>query len=608
MMSDSSLVANLRSELKALEKCDRGELRTRLHRVEDLIFKISSSSLATEYAQFFIYLILEKGGEDSEDILIRLARLSIPNVYPGIVSWVVSGMEEKEQDRHLALIQVWTAWIPKNKLLENTDLDGTLKAYNILFNPYRSLFTGKIAHPVIASFLSRLVRSFPWPLDSGAADALLSHYLDSGWTNVLASIEEWGRDVPLLVKTHIARRIEAFIDNIFNQQPLLLEPFQQVFDSMEKLAQLLCLEPLSENPSRPSFYMFAAMNPKIPMSLSFRNFADPAELFAFGFALSKRFPQHTKARAHLFINTSILSVLHMSLSDNSMIHGIGCDLLKQYTNHRGFASVETLIASVSDTIADSLITLLRTSEADAHTVIKLDSFTRVVETLVSHPAEISGCVLIDLARVILKSYKPRNFPLWALKGLHAIIKGVGFAENKLHGNEKLSSAEIMANEVISRTKYCIDISVDTESKSSAQNIVEKSVMATIVCMEAVRTLKRSHEVQTVKLCELLNLFVPSMNESNSDLNELDIKLVAAIEVVISIGSMDSRVIDFFQNRVDSEIIAPFLRRIRAASGDHSINRFIPVIKRLCGMESQILLPHNLSELNSFLKLRLIEPE
>lgn len=579
----------LRDALRALEMAGSGG---NPNPVEHIIFSAPSFEIQKEtnihLVKYFIYLLLRNdytNGRGSVEVLRRLSNLEISNVYPGIVTWAV---EKFLVTKNLEYIGVWESWLVSISELSGSDLEGTVTAFRILL-PHMRLVGENGGY--IGKFISRLV---------GSAPCILSVLLDADALEFIpTSIDRFPSDFSATALVDkIKKRLKTieFPNNVYDPDDFISayipNPAKLLINRLNLQAGETC-----------GFFrsIFSAFNPAIPLKIGSAVPQDAIDLFALGFAISKRFVLSN--RKNLFIHKSLCLVVILSVSEIKIIQRLGLDLIQQFAEFHP-CSPQELIRMKSESIIDSLIIYIEKND------VNLEPLSRIVEILVVE-SEICANVLIDLVRVILKRFKPRNFPLWALQGLHSMLKNSlrpALESSKIEqDNQSLGPSEIMAIEIISRTKYCIDIELDCV-ENNRKSILERSVMATIVCMEAVRTLKRSHEIQIVKICEILNLFNASLTAPDTCMSELDIRLVAAIELIIFIAESDPRVIDFFRDRINSEIVSRVAERVNSLGDTNvdTVSQYTTAINRLVRTDSRILSVQHHALLSLFLSLRALQ--
>jgi len=544
-----------------------------------------------QYFQYLVYLLLQRDEIPDDNhrtigLLVKLAALNIPAVYPGIVTWVV----KRCSLANVQALQVWEAWLVN--MSAQSDMEGTIKAYTLMRKSLVQLMEQE--NVLVGSFMKKLVKNVP--VESQIFSDFVTHV--SHWPIVLACLTVNAQcQVSGSMKQVLSDTIKIWFEkrclskiNEESDETVCSYDRQEEVDAIEKIIPFLGPETCKYLQLLPF-----AINKGLPLPLSVINH-ESSDLL--GYTLSMRLDSKNR-RTELFIHKSILFALLMFSSSNTLSRKIGSKLLSKFSAFHN-CSIETLILKKFDSIIDSLITYLKSGEN-----LQTDAIISLLNTLVTGDHAISANVLIDLVRIILKTYKPRNFPLWALQALHTILKQSppsGFE----HNHETLFPSELMANEIVSRTKYCIDIEVDTESANDRNKIVEKSVMATIACMEAIRSLGRSHQVQIVRICEILVRFIPTLNRQFVECEELDIRLVTAAEVIAAIASLDSQVISFFRERLNSDIMPRLVERLEKSDSPEPQQPLANVVQRLLGLKCEILSPSIVAQLSRFFKQRPIE--
>ncbi len=172
-------------------------------------------------------------------------------------------------------------------------------------------------------------------------------------------------------------------------------------------------------------------------------------------------------------------------------------------------------------------------------------------------------VLIDLVRAILVEFRPHNFPLWALEVMRVIAAQLKtHATGPLHEtpNEQtmLAPAELIANEVIDRMKFC----VLEPGELSDTTLVRAAYSLEIICACASVFMRRFPQAFIVRMCDIFNVldqFLPrTCSVENSQEN--DLRLLFGLQAVQTLVDADDAAQDFFQARLDQGIWKLLLER------------------------------------------------
>lgn len=179
-------------------------------------------------------------------------------------------------------------------------------------------------------------------------------------------------------------------------------------------------------------------------------------------------------------------------------------------------------------------------------------------------------VLIDLVRLIIETYSPRNAPIWVMELLLTISFSLK-TDPELGESNLLNPTQLIAIELIDFLKFFIDISVDEEHHendpvANANICFIKSVFALRSIRNCLRIfLKSFPQIFIVKLCDfwtIFQVFLPTNNSIESQEDKL--RLLFGLELVEIIGESDSSTKEFFENRI-KETIVPLVENF---SGNH----------------------------------------
>ena len=265
-------------------------------------------------------------------------------------------------------------------------------------------------------------------------------------------------------------------------------------------------------------------------------------------------------------------VVCMRLSKNIAQRSLGKAIVKKLS---GDLRESEFLQSNAESIIDSAITAIRRKAAEA-------SSFGVVRLLVN-TCELSIGAKVDILRTVLSRFKPRDFPIWALKIVSVITSSFqsprnGVVEFDAEAIVTLNAAEMITNEVIGRIKYVVGSDVGP----SAQISLQRSILAVVICLKAVVIFRPFPQIQIVKLCEILDMMKLFTNSCRTS-EETQIRLLVMLQFVpVICRECDSSVSDFFVQRFESDVW-PLFTTLEANSVDE---RLVEAIRRSIAISTE----------------------
>ena len=538
--------------------------------------ELSPFVIEKNLVKYLIVLLLRRSLFHDLAILGERMNSSLTGVYPGIVIGAIDAVE-KNTDPEAAL-SAWTQWVPNT--LSDQDLKGTMIAiarlphlesasgllYRIISaintnRPERIVLIERLASIPPTFDLSSLVSNqeifhFKKP-DGSVAWALVElcmqgrvlsaeekQWIVNEMTKSMSYDEFWSVNGPTL-DVASQKSLLALIDSIGAEEDhshampsdsedpdiFLTKAFPN-FPVWKQIIQSSDWEGIrvefdsSPQTSFGSFILQGLLGRK--KNISVKYFRTERDWFGYLYGMDSR-------EKMCDFYHSLFPILSLCFSSERPLRAIGRTVWTKLN-----IDIETYVES----IMDSLITKVRRGETT------LDSAHAVISHLVES-VHIPIGTRIDLVRVMLRTYAPRNFPIWALRAIGRITTSLERrTERPADINvAMLSAQEVIANEILARLKYVV--SADFDVSGNTQTYIEKSIIAFIVCMKAICVFEKIPEIQIVKICDLMNVLKFFIAPSKKD--EHIVRTIAFMEIVTFVYERDESVIEFFVPRFEKEV-------------------------------------------------------
>ena len=573
--------------------------------------------------KYLIYILLEAKSVESFHFVSDLAPYKdrgLDHVYPGVVTKAVQVITSDSNNMRVgqAAVDIWTAWVPVTTAQTDDDVRGSLLAFGKVRESINALS--------VAPLLCELIRFLPMDANRDVVDCLLRLHTPTSDTVVekLAPVAQYRvRDAIGVHDWEIVRgwlsmysalcgdpdlhsllvnacRLYLDVSKFASKYPISTESGPSDLNAIldETVSQQIVAANTAD-PVIPTESILHCAFPDLPIVREIIQMVGPANLlpivlssgdcgfshlllltvllssshvdeltilrlvnvfpdnaydqFALLILLTRHAPSMEKNRV---VFKSLFHVLRLQYSSVDFHRSASHECLGAFARAGRLPTVSSLVEKHLDTIIDSLITSVRigrTRLCDSH---------QVVLSLVSSYA-VPPSHLIDLSREILATYPPRDMPLWALRVLFVMVKSCPPPSSGQTEACLLSPSQLLANECISRVKYCIDLNVAGEDQVDA---LARSAWAIMTVIECIRILNVP-EMQIVKLCDTFPFLVSFMQPDGSGYD--DVRLIVGLEVVSLISETHKSVWQFFTKRLDNDVWSLVLARTDRLSNSES---------------------------------------
>jgi hypothetical protein len=501
-----------------------------------------SSALVTRVTnlnlvKYYISLLLKLRTVNSFKTLSCLA-VKPDGVLAGITIAAMDVILGSDKGFHRSAVELWASWLPDSKVLDGPDLQGTLVAVDRV-SPALVAMNGD----EVTGLLINLSTAVPTGSNTKII-AVLGHraLLHTGEERLIqtslqsvvprewpADSDDWG----FLFAWAISRKHELLSEDLV----ALASKIDSEFFTETQIADVVPIWARTDRVEDPNFEDSQELeftDIRIPERV-YDLLGDRISKLSFGLNILRIARNGTKNNRDFFKN--LFPVIKARFSSNNALRRIGREAFSRISTG---TDENAFIQQHAESVMDAIITeVRRTSFHDT---------SRLVRWIVKN-FRISIGTRVDLIRCILTTFRPRDFPVWALEVLSALTGSLEKRCKVPTASEdiQLTPQEIIANEILGRVKYLIG----TEF-GKPQECFEKSVFAIIVCGKAVQVFGVLPKIQIVKLCEILDMMKLFLAPCGSK-DEAKIRLLIALQLIPIICECDPMVAEFLAQRFEEEI-------------------------------------------------------
>ena len=271
-------------------------------------------------------------------------------------------------------------------------------------------------------------------------------------------------------------------------------------------------------------------------------------LFARTYLLA-RWPVNLNSR---MLHRTLYEILSARCSRYATLGAVGTEAMLKIESGTEWDVIEIHM----DSVVDSLI---RTIALHAGHVV-LNEGSDVINYLV-HNHEIPDTLQIDLVREILASYKPRDFPEWALKVIAILVKRLGDrgrVHTDLSHDRLLTPAELLCSEVVARLRFVIEVGDPNSS-------FVKSVWAISILNNAVRVF--GGQCRIVRICEFFDIVTRFMqpDKISGSQDQDDLRLLVALQLIHTIAQCGGETVSFFSDQIRDRFLPLWCERLKSSA-------------------------------------------
>jgi hypothetical protein len=443
-------------------------------------------------------------------------------------------------DLRAAAVEMWTNWLPWDPELTGRDLEGTLAAFQRL---------GGIREEFVdmqrwIEFLKALIRCVPVNRNRPIVKTVVSLDLsDDAFLEIIGGRigrelnQDILKDVELLsgwlmvwcneLTKEELDTVDQAIDNLMSADKNELVHAIPVWRGEERSD-----DPFSQCPVATGM-KYEKECTRIAKVIVGRHMRLNRPL------LVALFVKHNNIKSSRQFFRSLYPVVVVRFRSDSVYRRIGSEALEKLA--QGIDEL-AFLQKHAESIVDSVISDIS------------DLATNVIYWMVRY-FKISIGARLDLARKIMRSFRPRDIPVWALEVLSAIAGSLtarSFPTVAPSEETLLSTDELIANELIGRIKYVIGTDF-----GPPQIALEKSIFGVLICKKAISVFTNLPRIQIVKLCEIMDMMKLFTADGKTD-EEFKIRLLILAQLILVVCHSDRSVADFFAQRFQTEVWPLFL--------------------------------------------------